>query len=65
MSLILGDLLLKNNYDNKITEIQGKISSIAGWVTSNTVLNAVKNAMPTTDGMNNKTKSNNLHINWS
>lgn len=30
MSLILGDLLLKNNYDNKITEIQGKIPSIAG-----------------------------------
>ena len=45
MSSILVDFLKKTDYDNKITEIEGKIPSITGLATT-AALNAVENDIP-------------------
>ena len=43
--LMLVDLLEETNYNAKITEIEGKTTSIIGLATT-VVLNAVENKMP-------------------
>ena len=46
ITLVLVDLFKKTDYDNKITEIEGKIPSVTGLATTS-ALNAFKKEIPT------------------
>ena len=50
-------VLLKTDYDSKITEIEGKIPSISG-LTTNSALAAVENKIPNVSGLVKKTDYN-------
>ena len=54
-------LVKKTDYNNKISYIEGKISSIAG-LANTTALTAIENSLPAVNDVYNKIKSNNLCI---